>query len=277
MVAALVRHVLGRTFPGNVVDAGCGDDHHRRVGDEVLRRLPFAGALNFRDIGGYPVASGGTTRWRAIYRSDSLHYLTGDDLPAFDALGVRAVYDLRRPREIARFPGPRDHVCMEVPSGDLATWPAASLRTRQHGEEWLAADYLSMLASAAPVFGGLLTCLADEERIPAVVHCLGGKDRTGMTIALLLTALGVDRRTVLDDYELTSSCHVSRVPEVVEAFARLGIARPAGEALMSTPRWAMEQALWELDQTHGGIERYLAGPAGMSVQTLATLRANLTG
>ena len=251
--------------------------HYRRVGDDVIRRVPFAGALNFRDIGGYPVAGGGVTRWRAVYRSDSLHYLTDADLAPFDALGVKMVYDLRRPGEIARFPGPRDYVRLQIPSGDLAAWPAASLQTRRDGEEWLAADYLSMLAGAAPDFGSLLARLADDGSLPAVVHCLGGKDRTGMAIALLLTALGADRGTVLDDYELTSRCHTARVPEVVEALARLGIGRPAGEALMSTPRWAMAQALRELDQAYGGIREYLLGPGGMSAQTLSALRANLVG
>lgn len=259
------------------MDTGPGAGHDRRVGDEVLRRVPFAGAVNFRDIGGYPVAGGGMTRWRAVYRSDSLHYLTGADLPAFDALGVKVVYDLRRAAEVARFPGPRPHIRLEVPGGDLATCPAGSLRTRRDGEEWLAADYLSMLATAAPAFGCLFSGLASDGQLPAVVHCLGGKDRTGMAVALLLTALGVDRGTVLDDYELTSRCHASRVPEVVEAFARLGIARPAGEAIMGTPRWAMAQALGELDRAHGGIGRYLLGPGGMSAQALAALRANLTG
>ncbi len=113
--------------------------------------------------------------------------------------------------------------------------------------------------------------------LPAVVHCLGGKDRTGMVIALLLCALGADRGTVLDDYELTSRCHAARVPEVVEAFTQLGIGRPAGEAIMSTPRWAMAQALRELDQEHGGIRRYLLGPGGMTPQTLSALHANLVG
>lgn len=244
--------------------------------DEVIRRLPFAGAVNFRDIGGYPVAGGRMTRWRRVYRSDSLHRLTDTDLAAFDALGLTAVYDLRRPAEIAGFPGPRDYVHLEIPNGDLTGWPKDRLQTRLDGEQWLAADYLSMLASAAPAFGSLLSRLADNAQLPAVVHCLGGKDRTGMAIALLLTALGVDRGTVLDDYELTSCCQASRVPEVVEAFARLGIARPAGEALMSTPRWAMAQALQELDVAHGGIEQYLLGPCGMSQDTLTALRVNLT-
>ena len=246
------------------------------MADEAIRRVPFAGALNFRDIGGYPVDGGGMTRWRAVYRSDSLHYLTVDDLAAFDALGVTTVYDLRRDDEIASFPGPRDHVRLLIPTGDLAT-SAAGLQTRQDGEAWLAADYRSMLATAAPAFGHLLSRLADDAVLPAVIHCLGGKDRTGMSIALLLCALGVDRDTVLDDYELTSRCHAARVPEVVETFAKLGIGRPAGEAIMSTPRWAMAQALRALDTEHGGIRRYLLGPAGLEPQTLSALRANLVG
>jgi protein-tyrosine phosphatase len=62
----------------------------------MIRRIPFQGALNFRDIGGYPAAGGLQTRWRLIYRSDSRHFLTAEDLPVFDALGVRSIYDLRR-------------------------------------------------------------------------------------------------------------------------------------------------------------------------------------
>jgi protein-tyrosine phosphatase len=251
--------------------------HHHPVSDEMIRRVPFAGAVNFRDIGGYPSAGGGMTRWRAVYRSDSLHFLAEDDLAAFDALGVKVVYDLRRPGEIAQFPGPRDHVHLEIPGGDITTCPAAGLQTRRDGEEWLAADYRSMLVRGPLAFGGLLSRLADDRSLPAVVHCLGGKDRTGMAIALLLTVLGVDRATVLDDYEMTSRCHVSRVPEVVEALTRLGIGRPAAEALMGTPRWAMAQALRELDQVHGGIRQYLLGPADMSQQTLDSLHANLIG
>jgi protein-tyrosine phosphatase len=245
------------------------------VGDKSSRRLAFAGALNFRDIGGYPVSGGGQTRWRVVYRSDSLHFLTEADLTAFDAMGVKAIYDLRADREVEYFPGPRDVIRLLIPSGDLLTWPKDTLQTHRDGQEWLAADYLNMLAQAAPAFGTLLSRLADDETRPAVVHCLAGKDRTGMTIALLLTALGVDRGTVLDDYELTSTCHAARVPEFAEVFTQFGIGRPAAEGLLSTPRWAMEQALREVDETHGGIEKFLLGPAGMTPRTLSALRANL--
>jgi protein-tyrosine phosphatase len=242
-----------------------------------MRRLPFAGALNFRDIGGYPASNGGMTRWGAVYRSDSLHYLTPEDLPVFDALSIKAIYDLRRTDELTRFPGPREHVHLElrgrIPQSEAES---AALKTRLDGEQWLLADYRGMLAGAAETFGYLFSRLADPERLPAVIHCVGGKDRTGMTIALLLTALDVEREVVLDDYQLTNDCRgVTHVPEVVEMFVGSGIMREAAEGMLSAPRWAMARALEELDETYAGIESYLLGPCGMSPATLNALKTAL--
>jgi protein-tyrosine phosphatase len=172
----------------------------------MIRRIPFQGALNFRDIGGYLAAGGLQTRWRLIYRSDSLHFLTAEDLPVFDALGVRSIYDLRRSSDLRDHPGPRDHIHLELPSSDPATTgKGPGLSSRLDGENWLLAEYRTMLAGAAISFGNLFTRLSQDTRLPAVIHCVGGKDRTGLTVALLLTALGVDRELVLDDYQLTTS------------------------------------------------------------------------
>jgi protein-tyrosine phosphatase len=60
------------------------------------RRVPFEGATNFRDLGGYPTVDGGTTRWGKVYRSDGLQSLTDDDVDRFEQLGIKVVYDLRR-------------------------------------------------------------------------------------------------------------------------------------------------------------------------------------
>lgn len=90
------------------------------------------GALNFRDIGGYPAGDGGRTRWGAVYRSDSPSFLTAGDLPAFDALGIKAIYDLRRSGEIATHPGPREYVHIELANRDpLEDGKSAGLVTRR--------------------------------------------------------------------------------------------------------------------------------------------------
>ncbi len=132
-----------------------------------------------------------------------------------------------------------------------------------------------MLELAGPVFGDLFSQFAECEG-PLMFHCMGGKDRTGMTAALLLSCLGVDRETVLDDYELTSRYSgPDRIPHVVDLFVSGGIAREAAIGILSTPRWTMENALDRLDSTFGGIEAYLRGFGEMDQRTIESLRSRL--
>jgi protein-tyrosine phosphatase len=63
------------------------------------RRLPFEGAVNFRDMGGYPAGAGRRTRWARLYRADNLGDLTPADLTRLDALGLRTLIDFRLPLE----------------------------------------------------------------------------------------------------------------------------------------------------------------------------------
>ena len=238
------------------------------------RRLPFAGTLNFRDLGGYPTASGRHTRWGLLYRSSSLHKLTAEDLVAFDALGVRAIFDLRREDERDRDPGPRPSHSLPMPTRYADGAPDLSvLRERVDGERWLHEEYRTMVTDGGPIFGRLLTTLAEADGTPAVFHCAGGKDRTGMSAALLLSWLGVDRETVLDDYELTARYLSAKdTPAVVESMVEFGIGRAAAEGLLSTPRWALAEALDLIDSDHGGVEAYLRGPAGLHHQALDDLQ-----
>lgn len=243
--------------------------------DGAIRRgLPFTGVSNFRDLGGYPTDSGGQTCWAKVYRSDTLFNLTADDLTAFAALGICAIYDLRRPEEYEREPGPLPCLNLELPSGRITD--ATTLQTCAQGEQWLFEDYRAMLAHAGPVFGRIFEELAAPSCGPVVFHCTGGKDRTGMTAALLLTALGVDRESVLDDYELTTpSQGPERTARVVDIFVANGIPRPVAEGMLSTPRWAMGEALGVLDTSYGGIDAYLLGKAEISGDHLDSLRERL--
>ena len=239
--------------------------------------MPLGGLLNFRDLGGYPTVDALTTRRGKVFRSDSLHHLGPEDLEAFDALGVDAIYDLRRETELAEAPGPRPYVHVELPSRRVSDTDPSTLRTRADGERWLYEDYCGMLDHGAAVFARLFGSFAEDRVGPVVFHCWSGKDRTGVTAALLLTALGVGRETVLDDYELTSQFRgFEHVPEVVDIFVSTGIARPSAEAMLSTPRWAMAAALDHLETAYGGIERYLVTSGGLSSEVLRKLTTRLT-
>jgi protein-tyrosine phosphatase len=237
----------------------------------------LGGLLNLRDLGGYPTVDGRETRRGRVFRSDSLHHLRPEDLDAFDELGVEAIYDLRRESELVEAPGPRPHHHVELPSRRVSDTEPSTLSTAADGERWLYEDYCGMLDNGAPVFARLFGDFAEDRLGPVVFHCWSGKDRTGVTAALLLTALGVDRETVLDDYELTSQFRgFQHDPAVVDSFVSTGIARPAAEAMLSTPRWAMAAALDHLDTAHGGIGSYLVTAGGSSSDILSDLKARLT-
>ena len=242
----------------------------------MRRRVDFADLWNFRDIGGYPTLDGRTTSWGKVFRSDSLHYLSPSDLEVFDGLGIRVIFDLRRAKEIEEFPGPRPFVHLPLPSRTVSETDPALLVERIDGERWLLEDYCGMLENASEEFGILFTSLADSATLPSVFHCFGGKDRTGLTTALLLSALRVERQVILDDYELTNDYRgVAHIPNVVDDFVSLGIARPVAEGMLSAPRWAMAEALEQLDVQYGGIESYLRDRCGLSDETLMRLRAVL--
>jgi protein-tyrosine phosphatase len=245
------------------------------------RRVPFEGIQNFRDLGGYRTWSGGVVRWGLVFRADALHGLSASDLALYEQLGMRAVYDLRRDLEREQLPNPvpsRPLTVLSEPVGgrSVAVATAAERLPATDGEQVLLELYLGLIDHAAAQIGELFAGLAAPEGLPAVFHCHAGKDRTGIAAALLLEALGVEREAVLDDYELTARYRRREHQDM--SFQRLveaGMAPEAAAGVLSAPRWAMEQALADLDRRHGGVEPHLTGPAGLTTADLHTLRDRL--
>ena len=66
------------------------------------RLLPLVGACNFRDLGGYPTVDGRFTRWGKLFRSDTLHELTEEDLELLRQIGLTSIIDLRTKTELER-------------------------------------------------------------------------------------------------------------------------------------------------------------------------------
>lgn len=168
------------------------------------------GAPNFRDIGGYTTADGRRVRRGRVFRSGMLAGVTADGVRALESLGIQTVVDLRTQVEVDAFgpdrlpPGTRV-VQLRVPSAGADPIVADALKTGHF-------PYLPNLVSVnrayitddAARFGDLLTLLADAANLPAIIHCLGGKDRTGVSTALLLSVLGVPWPIVQQDYLLSN-------------------------------------------------------------------------
>lgn len=239
------------------------------------RRVPLEGAVNFRDLGGYPTLDGTWTKWGRIFRSDGLHRLTETDLETLSRLGIRAVYDLRGDNERANEPD----LVASVQLALLAWYTRGNILPASpiEAERALYEIYIGMLVNSAQLFGRLFSGLLSRDGLPALFHCTGGKDRSGLTAALLLSALDVDRETVLDDYVLTARwLNPDHDKNYLNALVSAGMTPDAARAFLGAPRWVMADALSWLDENYGGVEPYILGPAGMEKSDISQLRDALT-
>jgi protein-tyrosine phosphatase len=243
------------------------------------RRIAFEGISNFRDLGGYRTRNGRLVRWGQVFRADALHGMSRGDLALYRELGMRTVYDLRTDVERSERPNPVPSRALTIVgrSADEIPPPPPPTATSAAGENFLFELYAGLIEHAAEQIGELFTGLTEEDGLPAVFHCHAGKDRTGLVAALLLEALGVERETILDDYELTR--RYRRRTDQEPTFQRLieyGMSPEAAAGVLGTPRWAMQKALEELDVVYGGVDEYLLTTAGMKAAALDRLSGRLT-
>jgi protein tyrosine/serine phosphatase len=229
--------------------------------------VTFTDLYNFRDLGGYRNADGRTVAWRRLFRSDDLGRLACDeDQDRFRALGIRTVVDLRRPEEVAEsgrvpaFTGlAYHHLHLVHPQWDPQDSSGLAERTN-----FLVARYSEMAATGGDAIGEALRLIADARSAPLVVHCIAGKDRTGLVSALTLSLLGVDDEAIGADYAL------SETSEAAFRAARGEQPKP----YMVSPAAAMTGFLDELRAGYGSIEAY-AKSIGVSEDHSAAMRAHL--
>ncbi|MDH6677863.1 protein-tyrosine phosphatase [Rhodococcus sp. LBL1] len=242
----------------------------------TTRRLVLPGTYNLRDIGGY-TAGERTTRWRKLLRSDALHTIEQDGRDTLTEIGLGLVIDLREDDEISKAPNALDgvgHREVHVPvyNGKLDHNPTAATFDLGTLYQWMLADHGSRLTDAVRLIAGS----GDE---PVLVHCTAGKDRTGLVIALALSAVGVGARDVVADYSLSETLlHGEWVDAMVASFREREL--PEGfdiEGIVAaSPAAVMRATLAGIDAEHGGVRPYLLDH-GMSEAELTDLHAALLG
>ncbi|MFJ6617383.1 tyrosine-protein phosphatase [Kitasatospora sp. NPDC091335] len=263
----------------------------------VGRSLGLRGAINARDLGGYRAADGRILRRGVALRSDGLNHVTAEDLAPLGALGLRSVVDLRSMGEVRqagldRLPGGvtlhhlpllaadfdiflliRDALADHSPQRQqalLGDGRAAALMTGLY--RWFVTDPV-----ARERFAALLRLLAAPDGPPLLFHCSAGKDRTGWAAALLLTALGVDRGTVLADYLLTNERSAPVVRRALDDFGARGLMSEP-ELLLPVFRadhGYLDAAFAEVETGWGGFGAFWREGLGLDDEVLAGLRANL--
>ncbi|QWZ10255.1 tyrosine-protein phosphatase [Nocardioides panacis] len=233
--------------------------------------LTWSGCRNVRDLGGLPTTDGARTRDRALVRADSLTRLDRAGQEALAAYGVSRIVDLRAEHETADPPHPfaGQELYRSVPWVDVDREPARD----PSAERGLADIYRDSLDRNVRQVAAGVRAFVEAPPGPVVVHCAGGKDRTGMLVGVLLEAVGVPRAVVVEDYA-SSAGHLG----IAEIVATLG---DAERARVETYAWShpetLTSALEHLDATYGGAGSYLREACGLAGAEVEAVRRRLVG
>jgi protein-tyrosine phosphatase len=244
----------------------------RSLASEDGRHIAVAGTLNFRDVGGYPVAGGGFTAWRTLFRSDTLHRVDDEGSATIAGLGLRTVLDLRTLEEL---------MIAQGPLGDFADRGTRTVHMSLVGPDFselppeLEGVYTFFVERRGSAIAAAISELARPEALPALVHCTAGKDRTGTVIAFALAAIGVPDEFIAADYALSSMYLIAEQTAVIgQLSADTGLGEQFTEALLASPPELILRVLDRAREEAGSIAGYLARH-GLSEEELAALKAAL--
>ncbi|KAH8590748.1 protein-tyrosine phosphatase-like protein [Bisporella sp. PMI_857] len=256
--------------------------------------ISIDGIPNFRDLGGYPLATSNShsVRTGIIYRCGEPTAVTENGIATLKKLGITHFYDLRSLNEIEKN--------IAAGRGGVKEWEgcervfvpvfqdrdyspeALAIRFKDYadGAEGFKRAYTSILESGAlGSYKTILLHLANEPDKPLVIHCTAGKDRTGVICALVLSLCGVDDQTVAGEYSLTE---IGMPKAWKEAVIQHLLNDPALQGSMAgalnmigAKREAMLGTLRIIEEKFGGTQAYMVEKCGLTKEEVEKIRSNL--
>ncbi|CAM5649747.1 hypothetical protein SVIOM342S_08045 [Streptomyces violaceorubidus] len=182
----------------------------------------LTGVRNFRDVGGLPTVDGRRVRQGVLFRSGHLAHATGEDAAFLASLGLHTIFDFRNAADQklegpdVELPGVRNvNLPLSDPADGAEFWKMVrdgdldqlrEILADGKGADRMIGSYRSIVTERTAEHSRILHALA-EDSVPALMHCAAGKDRAGLSVAVTLLALGVEREAVVEDYLKSNAAH----------------------------------------------------------------------
>ena len=245
--------------------------------DQPHCEIALEGGSNLRDLGGMPTRNGRRTRFGRLYRSARLSKLTANDESRLAVLGIRNVCDLRGTDERERDAcvhlegSQRRHFPMEAHLDQLLH-DILSQRDVAPGDmaDFINDAYDTYPHACATQVRSLFALMLDEHNLPLLFHCAAGKDRTGFSAAVVLTAVGVPWASVLQDY-LATNQHWRRDFKLPR-----GLTEELGAPLFAATESMLARSFKTIETRYGSFDAYLQDELGIDAAARLELEHLLT-
>jgi protein-tyrosine phosphatase len=249
----------------------------------------LGGVRNFRDVGGLPTVDGRRVAHGRLFRSGHLAHATDEDAAFLGSLGLHTIFDFRNAADIGlegpdiELPGVRNvNIPLSDPAHGAEFWKMVrdgdldelrSLLADGKGEQRMIDSYREIVRDRTAEHSRMLHALADDS-VPALMHCAAGKDRAGLSIAVTLLAVGVERDAIVADYMESNAQHrryrVRRNGSAAKAYSPevLELLNP----LFGTRPEYLTAAMETVEETWGGVDGYLEQGLGVTPEVRERLR-----
>lgn len=235
------------------------------------RFVNVEGSVNLRDFGGYSTVDGKQVKRGLLFRCGSMAHIPEHAFDDFAALDIGVICDLRSAEEAEESPTPESKPfdCrVHIP-----IWPGSSMQFQESIKEAppTATDFIDFMARVTreiardhvEAYKQLMRELIETEN-GFLLHCSAGKDRTGFGSAIILSLVGVDRETILQDYLISNEAKelAERMKErMLENAKKEGFEGKMDDRIIEVLSGVREEylhgAFEEIDNHYGGIHGYL--------------------
>ncbi|MGM0873266.1 MAG: tyrosine-protein phosphatase [Bacillota bacterium] len=253
----------------------------------IKNEIKFEKLYNFRDIGGLQTEDGRRVKSGVLFRSDDISRITKNDLAMLQEFGLKLICDLRTVNErkfkMYQIPENWGTVVKHIPiyhgSQDLSHRAFFNLLVGKskdiNFEDMIKEFYHCMVNERKAEIREVISSVANDQHVPALIHCTGGKDRTGLIAALIQLFLGFSYETVIDQY-LRSNALVEPRMKKAERFIRImslyRISPERIKPLLIVNKAYLENVLQDMFKQYGSVESYLMNGCGIEERTLHQLK-----
>ena len=248
---------------------------------EDHRKIVLDGTSNTRELGGYKTEDGRSLKWGVLYRSDKLSELTDADQEYLLQLGIKRVIDFRSSEEKQNEPDqlPSTLKYVEMPiEADGAIRPKVEAILKGDLNEDVGAILVEtnkeFISDFSGVYKGFIESLIENQE-PTLFHCTAGKDRAGFAAALVLLAVGVPEKIVIEDYMKTNKYTEETIQDYINKINLYSLGSVDAEILrplLGVEERFIRAALDEIKQKYGSVENFIRDELEIPDQSIIELK-----